>query len=507
MADDLLSTRHPSYERWKSFWEFTRDHYDERLLYEEIQQSGDKVGEGSDYLIRKRQSEHDNEYAERKRLAHYTNYLAPILDSFVGMLFSQESEAERDWGGLGDPEDEGSLASTLDRDADRRETDWEAQNKQFATDLMVYQKVGVLVDTNRPATAEDIDQQTARRLGIRPFRRIIPPTAILNWREDAQGRIVEALVAESVDTRASLSDDASDAQTERFLHLGLGGWRRLVADEDGERVVGEGSYDFVDRNGEQTLPLFISRLPLRRYPAYDLARIVHAIFNLESAGIYWPIRRAGFARFIFSGRGWDEFEERVKKGANVVQENLSTEDGGKGHRYEGPPMDGPEMALQYKEELVRAIFQVAQFEFSDEAAERTATEINADFLSSTGAFLNVLAGAVDEAENASLHLLEQAAGVESPGDAMVSRSRDFSPESGRAVAQRIKEIVFGRGMGLPLPPEAVARVVTRILSSLDVVEEVDEELEDAILRSAQSEADRERILQESLAMGGSEPPA
>lgn len=167
-------------------------------------------------------------------------------------------------------------------------------------------------------------------------------------------------------------------------------------------------------------------------------------------------------------------------------------------------MDGPQMALNYKEELVRAIFQVAQFEFSDRAAERTATEINADFIASTGAFLNVLAGAVDEAENASLFLLEQAAGVSKPGEAQVTRTRDFTPEDGQQLAQQIKEVVFGRNMDLPLPPEATAEVVKKVLSSLDAVEEIDEELEDAIDRHARTAADRERVFAEAAAAGG--PP-
>lgn len=506
---NLLEQKHPEYERMKPLWDFTRAHYDDRHLYRALD------GENNEkYLPKKAQSEHPQEYKERKKLASYANFLGPVIDSFVGLLFHKEDEAERDWGALGDLESDNSYAALIAEDADRSGTDHEAQLKQVATDLMQYQKTVLLVDTNKTEQDQNISVAQARNRGIRPAWKRIPPQSLVNWREDEDGRVVEALIREQTDARDSLEDQPELAEQDRFLHYELlddddreGGedtarWRRLLENPESDTgyvVVGEGTIEYEDPQGQPDIPVYVGTLPMNRYPAHTLARLANRIFNLESAGIHWPIRKAGFETLVHSGQGFEEFKENRRNGANVIQEQLSTEEGGKGHRYIGPSMDGPKAAAEERERLVQQFWRVAQFEFSDQAAERTATEIKADFVASMGAFLNVLAGALDEAESRVLFLLEQAAGQE-PGGAEVQRARNFGVEDGLALVQRLAEVFFGKQSGVPLPPELEGRLTVKMLEKAGL--EVAEEEEDAILREAEQRADQARLFQDALQAEG-----
>ncbi len=505
----LLDERHPEYERMRPLWDFTRAHYDDRHLYWSLDQQGE-----SKYLPKKAQSEHPQEYKERKRLASYANFLGPVIDSFVGLLFHKEDEAEREWGNLGDPENENSLAALISEDADRGGTDHEAQLKTVATDLMQYQKIVTLVDTNKGREDENISVAEARARGIRPAWKRIPPQSLVNWREDEDGRVVEALIREQTDVREGLDDDPDLAEQTRFLHLRLtdeadgetGEWRRLVRDSNddrGYRVVDENTFSYVDPHGQPDIPVFVDDLPMSRYPAHTLARLANRIFNLESGGIHWPIRKAGFETLVYSGRGFEDWKESRRQGQNTMQEQLTSQEGGKGHRYIGPSMDGPKTAAEERERLVQQFWRVAQFEFSDRAAERTATEIKADFVASMGAFLNVLAGALDEAENRVLFLLEQAAGEE-PGEASVQRARNFGVEDGLALVQRLSNVFFGQDAGVPLPPELEGKITVRMMEKAGL--DVTEEEVDAIMREAESRADQQRLFQDALAAEAEQTP-
>lgn len=508
----LLDQRHPEYKRMRPLWDFTRAHYDDRYLYWELDQSGDV-----DLLPRKTQGEHPKEYEERKKLAAYANVLGPILDSFVGLLFNKEEEAERDWGALGNPQEEPeSLAALIQEDADRSGTDHEAQLKQVATDLLQFQKTVLLVDTNRTDAVGELSVAEARARGIRPGWKRISPQSLVNWRKDADGRIVEALLKEKTDARESLGEDSSKAEAEVFIHFQLtpgdeeeqsGRWRRLIKDSDadtGMREIASSTFDYEDPQGRPDIPVFVTSLPVTRYPAHTLARLANRIFNLESAGIHWPIRKAGFAKLVLSGQGIDDIKQQIRDGgANILPENMTTQEGGKGHRFIAPSMDEPQAAAEEREKLMQQFWKVAQFEFSDQAAERTATEIRADFVASIGSFLNVLAGALDEAEQRVLFLLEQAAGEDS-GEASVQRTRDFGVEDGIAIVQRLGAVFFGERAGVPLPPEVEADLVVKMLEKAGL--EIEEEEADAIMREAETRADQQRLFQDAVSATEGQTP-
>lgn len=488
---DLLHSRHPEWENSKARWDFVRDHYDDVRLYDRL----------DDYMPRKSQGEHRDEYKERKKLAQYPNLLGPTLDSFTGLLFHKEDETERDWGALGDPEEDGTAASDLAQDADGMGTDHEALLKQLSTFLLLYQKAGVWVDTTR-TTDEELTRDEARRRGVRPFWKLLPPQAIVNWRADDRGRVVEALILETADTRDTLADGAGDAEQERFLWVDLDGWVRLVEDgeaESGVQVVGTGTFDYTDGTGRPTLPLFVGRLPLARYPAHSLAKSNNAIFNGLSE-LRWSLRKGSFPYFIYSGSStaFDEFLDRIKRGTVAIREDFQGEAGGNGHRWIAPGMDPAQMHLEVKEMLVTDFWRQAMYEFSDRSVERTATEINAEFISSIGAFLNLLAGSMDEAEGATLRLLEQAAG-QTPGEAVVRRTRDYAVQDGMELARTLKQVLFGEMGEMPMPPELEAEGVKKVARHAGITTDDNrEELEDAIERSAEIEADRQALLGDQL---------
>lgn len=496
-----LDERHPDYLRNEPLWTYAADHYDDRALYEKLRE----------YLPQKSQAEHQIEYDERRRLAEYENFCGPVIDSLVGLQFAKWAEIVWEWGALGDPMDPDSRAAQLLRNADGGGTDWKAQAKQIAADILVYQKVGVLIDSSRPTGSDGATVADAEAAGWRPYRHVLPPTAIINWISDERGRLREALVMETADTRETLDSEDGDAESVRYLWLTLDGWQRIRAGTSGIEVIEEGTYDYVDRSGQRVLPLVIGELPIRRYPAYTLARINNAIFNLDS-GLSWQFRKAQFQRMVFTGTQEDfaAYEEKAKKaGVTAVLESYGSEQGGKGHRYIGPDMSAADKALELRDRLLRAFWDAAQFAFSDDAAQRTATEIRADFAASIGSIESTLAGALDEVDNASLHLLGQAWGLspDQAADLKAKRPDDLTPEDTYATAERIKAVVFGEGVDLPIPSRVKANAMKRISRALGLMDDIDEdELELDLQRAAELADDRDALFRDALAAAAT-PPA
>ena len=495
-----LDGRHPDYVRQSPHWTYAADHYDDRALYDKL----------DEYLPRKTQAEHSIEYAERQNLAEYENFVGPVIDSLVGLQFAKWGEIDWDWAALGDPADRDSRVAALMRDADGAGTDWKAQSKQIAADIMVYQKVGVLIDSSKPAGTGDATEADAAAAGWRPYRHVLPPTAIVDWITDPRGRLLEALVRETADTRTTLSSADGEAEDVRYLWLTLDGWARIREGKDGNTIVDEGEYTYVDRSGQRVLPLVIGKLPVRRYPAYTLARINNAIFNLDS-GLAWQFRKAQFQRMVFTGTGEDfaAYQDQAKTaGVTALLENYGPENSGKGHRYIGPDMTAADKALQLRDRLLRAFWDAAQFAFSDQATQRTATEINADFAASIGSIESTLAGALDEVDNASLYLIAQAWGLDpaASADISVRRPDDLTPEDTYSTAERIKAVVFGESVDLPVPAAVKANATTRIARALGLLDGIDEaELELDMQRAAELSADRDALFRDALAAASQRP--
>lgn len=493
LPDGFLDRRHPEYTGQVARWNYVRDHYDDQRIYDELDA----------YLPMKRQGEHTEEYSERKALAHYPNLIGPVLDSFTGLLFHKEDEAEREWGQMGDPNSEGTLAAGLLQDADGRGTDHEAALKKACTALLMYQKVGLYIDTNKRPEDEGIMVGEARARNIRPRWKVVEPQAILDWLHDEDGRVVQLLVSEATDTRESLAAAEGSADEERFLWIGAEGWTRIARDEEAEnglRIVDEGTFGdpYLDTSDRPVPPLFVAELPLGRYPGYTLARSNNAIFNTLSEH-RWLLRKGAFVKFVFSGSdtAFDDFTEKARTGVIAIQENLSTEENGRGHRFVSPDMDPADALLKLRVELVKDFWRQALYEFSDNATERTATEITADFVASIGAFLNILAGAMDEAENMVLRLVSQASGIEP--DAYVRRTRAFGVVDSAHDALRLKAALFGEMGEIPLTPTLKSKAVARIATLLELVSNDErEQIEDELLREAELESDRMSLLEESF---------
>src|SRR5437588_1954277 len=158
LRQSWLSRVNPEYARYVDQWTWALEHYSGQVL------DADRVMR---YLPRKQQAESIEAYRERTALADYTPHFATVVDSLAGMLFSTEGDTRRDWGALGDEEDQNTTAGRLWANADGAGAAWLTVWKQCTVDLLVVHKAWVLVDA-------DADGQSRVVL--------LPITAVRNWR-------------------------------------------------------------------------------------------------------------------------------------------------------------------------------------------------------------------------------------------------------------------------------------------------------------------------------------
>jgi hypothetical protein len=276
---------HPDYDANIRKWTIASDFYEAKFY------DSDKTLK--QYLIQRAQGESDDSFDERKDLLDYTPVFPHVVDSLAGMLFAAEGKAKRVWdeengGALGDPEDPKSTAGKLRRDADGLGTDWETTWKRSAIDLIVLHRKWCLVD----------GFTEGREI---PTIHLIDPQNVTNWRRERDGRLVEALVKEEVDTRQSLNDDPEPQ--DQYIHYTTEGWQRYSLGEGGMTAMTDddasGTYNYIDSGGQPILPIFMVELPMRRHVGHILARKQMVIMNRESSRDH-SLRVAEFPKLVLS---------------------------------------------------------------------------------------------------------------------------------------------------------------------------------------------------------------
>jgi hypothetical protein len=426
------------YDRKIARWNFTKDHY-----------TGDVLDKLDEYLIRKQQGENLEAYRERKRLADYTNHFAVVVDALAGRVFAIEDDATRRYGdenteGLGDIEDMGSDISILARNADGRGTSLSAMLKLLATDLTQALEPWILVDGGSTGV---------------PKVRVIPPQAVINWRCVGED-VVEAMVLDQVDTRASLRDKVG-CQTQ-YIHYQIGRWDRYTVDDKGNvSSVGTGGvYEYYDEEGEPVLPLFRAKMPLRRMVGWLLAKKANAIFNQESSRDHL-LRACNFPKLVLTANDdlYLELKQSLADGANVLQGDPEASGT---HAYIAPdsgPATVAGTALQRKvDEFYATAFQM----YGDASQEKTATEIRQDVASGEGAFLQLLSAALDDVEN---QIYWRVAQTLYPTDkkrwfvSRVTRSNEYLPiDADTALTNRVNRY-FGLNAAIPVGRETLLSLV------------------------------------------------
>jgi hypothetical protein len=431
-----LQRRHKEYDKLHERWKHVEDFY---------------LGEVADpdcarkYIIRRFQGEPDKAYDERVKTSDYTPHLGTLIDTLAGMLFSVEERATRMWTdekgtkGLGDVAAPGTPANRLFQDADGEGTSWATIWRQFVLDVIVYQRMWVLVDT--------VD-------GV-PVVKLISPATVTNWLNGPNGP-VQVLVKEHLDARTDLSDDPKAECT--YLRYLVGGWERWEEDAEGNpNKIEEGQYQYEDRQGRPRLPIYCVKLPMRRYIAWILSRKCQVIFNHESVRDH-GLRIANFAKLLLhvaSTTQYDDLIKKLKRGDNVLPVD---KDAAGSHEYIAPSSEPTTNASAVLEKKVEEFWHSGFKMYADAAAEKTATEVKQDVAAGVGAFLQLLKLAVDDAENQAMHLLEQAEYSESRdkwGTARVERSDDFATVDPGAVLDQMRKRYLGETEAIPVGRQAL----------------------------------------------------
>jgi len=478
---------HPVYNEWEPKWVYTQDHYNAEIL--------DKL---DTYLQKRAMGEASEAYEERKNISDYTPFFGHIADTLAGYLYAVDDKTIRVWqdegqnDGLGDPDEADTIAHAIQQNADGRGMNWGTLWKQATIDLVVNQWLWVLVEG-----------QGRRDMPTRT--RLLNPVDVIDWVDDESGRLVQVKVRDQIYDRSSIQDLA-EYEDCCFVYF-LDGWtqyKREVKtfddprkdDEVTIREIDGGPYYYEDSNGNQTLPIRRFKLPLRRYVGYNLAKKNNAIFNKESAKDFleWV---ACFPRLNVVGKDelYEKVVEKLKEGSSVLQNDP---DSSNTHDYIAPATAPAEKLQESLKQKVEHFLYVAFQQYSDSARERTATEVRQDLSKGIGAFLQLLAGTVDEAENFAFWITEQTyfparsfdmsgeevtveemgANRQIWGQAKVERTTDFMPIDVEKRITALKDGLFGMET-VPADKTAILDAVKEWLDHYNINYE-EEELQQVI---------------------------
>lgn len=438
----------PEFAEKVAQWVYTRDHY---------------TGEANApwnvprYLIRKKVGEAMEAYEERVLLTDYTPHFGSVVDTLAGMLAQVEPNANRTFGRgktrptkagpLGSMTDPSTIMGKLALDADGDHNGWLTFWQLLATELVALHDAWVLIDGGADGTT--------------PRLKLIGAERVRNWRYE-NGTLVEALLVEAVDSRSSIQDNPDQFLQEQYVRFTLTGWERWqkkksnseAEAEDLAVKIDEGSYNYVDRNGNPCLPIFRAQLPLRRNVGFLLARKANAIFNKESERDHL-LRFACFPilNVVANDTLFKKVTEWLRNGARVLQ----VLPGNASHSFIAPS-EAPATVLNTTiDAKVSEFYAVAFREFGTAARSGrdrvTATEIKAEVAIGISAFLGLLRSAVDNAENTALYLLEQTVFPRDPGKwglATVQRSNDFAPFDYESMVERLRIRYFGAASTVPV---------------------------------------------------------
>lgn len=443
---DFLDHKHPHYKRNEAKWRFAMDHLSGGVLDELLEVGGSVEAvflnndpgssrahaKQSSYLIQRQQGESDEAFEERKRIADYTPHFASAIIALTGMAWSNWKDAQFTWDDseLGNPKDPESIMHKIWDDCDGKGTNFESFHKQVITRLIACKEIGVLVKgVKRNKDKAAINHGTLQ---------FALPQDIPHWFEK-KDRLESVIISETKVIADSIEEEPVEAEV--CFRYDLEGVTAYVKDKDGKaaeldggrKPYGDKEFRYRTTNDKSTwedrLPFKRSELPISANIGFMMALKANSIYNMESARDFqlWSSCFPKAMLDVVQEDGtlnkelYDEIKKAIKKGQNAWP--------GKGHRFDAPSVAGAEIrnaTIEIKvKQFLKTFFQLA----SDQARERSATEIKMTFKAGVEAFLTYVVGVRDEIMNDVFFLLEQINFPNEPqkwGKTKVKSSDDFS---------------------------------------------------------------------------------
>ena len=144
--------------------------------------------ETGDYLVQHKRELPEN-YENRKMIAYFLNYVAPVVNSHVDPVFRKE--AQRDWEGPG-----ANLWEAFFRDADCSGYSLPRFMKRAAQEAKLFGVTFVVLDNVQEPPATVAGAIEARAF---PYLYTVTPDRVVDWTTDRQGRLTSITYTEVAD--------------------------------------------------------------------------------------------------------------------------------------------------------------------------------------------------------------------------------------------------------------------------------------------------------------------
>jgi hypothetical protein len=474
----FLEQRHPEWQENHERWDFTWDNYSgEYAAHDRVDLFTRKTKniQSDKYLHRKVQAETPEAYLERIYTSDPVLEFPTAVDSINGLAYGKQEDTTRDWGALGDPDEEGTIAAKLWRDADNEGTNWMPLMKQMGIKQTALHKMWVLVDGIKESQFQTEDGEVESEVVGEASIHLIDPQSVVDWYPNTNP--TEVLVKEEADMRGSIMDTDAKRNQDTYILYTVDGWTRYIDDEGVPTAIDSGEYEFYktkDRQ-ERILPIFPVELPMPRPIGYLLAIKQNHIYNAKSIRDF-SIRNTSFSwlKIVADDKQFQGIMSNIKDGFRVLRQDPDVS--GAGHEYVAPPSDHLQEAGNVLQKNREAFANSAFKSYGDAARQATATEIRQESRSGIEAFLNLLVTSLDEFENKCLFLLEQIYFPETPsnwGQAYVERSKDFAPKNIEEAMANISNVVENASRANAMSTKRMVELLNPEWTEEQVEEEVE----------------------------------
>lgn len=383
-----LNQRHPS-------WDQNR-HEDLEALYE----GGEKIEARLTRFMPRWDLETDARYELRKKLVHYRNYLAAVIDYFAALLFAGKPQATAR-NEAGEPvADPGEYYSDFRDDCDGAGKDLEQFFKELLTGAMVQKCAwfGIEHTSDEGRPAENAQEFEERKLGNCELFAIETCEAY-DWECDDDGRF-EWVLVHSVERKRTGLAGSRDQVVERWTHY-------LPDRVDVYRIV----YDAKTPPSSETVvplaadegykhrfgavPIFCMEMPSALWAANRLKTPQLAHFRASNAQT-WSLSCSCYAMMLFQVEDPDEFSRAtLGAGRGLV---LQTEEKASWIAPPGEHFSAQDVEIKaQKDEIFRLAHQMALGVENNAAAIGRSAESKASDSEATRVILEAYGDIVVEA--------------------------------------------------------------------------------------------------------------